>query len=144
MGPARAPFHFWRWCQSKPFSIRQQRSEFRRAVQQIGLIMKTDQGTEQMIPMISEAKARQQPTPTDTNSLVELFSYATDKGCLGHVLVARSHNGVCAILMGSDRAALEAALAARFPQTTLVANEADVRGDLASVLRFLDNPASGL
>jgi O-6-methylguanine DNA methyltransferase len=87
---------------------------------------------------------RREFTPTDSKAPVETVSYATGEGALGQVLVARSANGVCAILMGSDRAELEADLAARFPKATLVANEAVVRNELAKVIRFLDKPAEGL
>jgi len=99
--------------------------------------------------MIFETIMRRVFTPTRSNSPVEVLSYAVGEGALGQVLIARSVSGVCAILMGSDRAELEADLAARFPQATLVANEAvigdDLIGDdLAKVIRFLDRPAEGL
>jgi AraC family transcriptional regulator, regulatory protein of adaptative response / methylated-DNA-[protein]-cysteine methyltransferase len=94
--------------------------------------------------MISETKVRRESTPTDANAPVEILSYATGECALRHVLVARSNNGVCAILMGSDRAELEADLTARFPQATLIADEAAIRDDLAKVIRFLDKPAEGL
>ncbi len=63
---------------------------------------------------------------------------------LGPVLVARSVNGVCAILMGADHDELKTDLASRFPQAILVANEAVVHDDLAKVIRFVDKPAEGL
>jgi AraC family transcriptional regulator of adaptative response/methylated-DNA-[protein]-cysteine methyltransferase len=63
---------------------------------------------------------------------------------LGPGVVARSVNGVCAILIGADRDELEADLAARFPQATLVANQVVVRDDLAKLIRFVDKPAEGL
>jgi AraC family transcriptional regulator of adaptative response/methylated-DNA-[protein]-cysteine methyltransferase len=99
--------------------------------------------------MIFETIMRRVFTPTRSNSPVDVLFYATGEGALGHVLIARSVSGVCAILLGSDRAELEADLAARFPQATLVANEAvigdDLIGDdLAKVIRFLDRPADGL
>ena len=99
--------------------------------------------------MIFETIMRRVFTPTRSNSPVEVLFYAVGEGALGQVLIARSVSGVCAILMGSDRAELEADLAARFPQATLVANEAvigdDLIGDdLAKVIRFLDRPAEGL
>jgi AraC family transcriptional regulator, regulatory protein of adaptative response / methylated-DNA-[protein]-cysteine methyltransferase len=94
--------------------------------------------------MISETKVRRESAPTHAGAPVEILSYATGECALGEVLIARSVNGVCAILMGTGRTELEADLAARFPQTTLVANEAAVRDDLARVIRFLDAPAEGL
>jgi O-6-methylguanine DNA methyltransferase len=94
--------------------------------------------------MISETTLRRKSTPIHANAPVEILSYAAGECALGWVLIARSVSGVCAILMGSDRAELEADLADRFPQATLVANETVIRDDLAKVMRFLDNPAEGL
>jgi AraC family transcriptional regulator of adaptative response/methylated-DNA-[protein]-cysteine methyltransferase len=81
---------------------------------------------------------------THAESAVDILSYAIGECALGRVLVARSVNGVCAILIGADNAELEADLAARFPQATLVANEVVVRDDLAKLIRFVDKPAEGL
>ena len=94
--------------------------------------------------MIAETMVRRESAPSPANAPVEVLSYATRECALGEVLVARSHIGVCAILMGFDPAELQADLAARFPQTTLVANETVIRDDLAKVIRFLDKPAEGL
>jgi AraC family transcriptional regulator, regulatory protein of adaptative response / methylated-DNA-[protein]-cysteine methyltransferase len=88
--------------------------------------------------MISEITSR--PAPTHADALVDIISYATGESDLGVVLVARSLSGVCAILIGADRDELEADLAARFPKSTRVADEAVVRDDLAEVIRFVDRP----
>lgn len=74
----------------------------------------------------------------------ELISYATSKCALGHVLVAGSGKGVCAILMGDDRTYLEADLAAAFHEAALKANLVAVEEDLAKALHFLERPADGL
>jgi AraC family transcriptional regulator, regulatory protein of adaptative response / methylated-DNA-[protein]-cysteine methyltransferase len=63
---------------------------------------------------------------------------------LGKVLLARSAKGVCAILLGDDAGELEADLASRFPEATLVANEVMVRDDLAKVARYAEQPSKGL
>jgi AraC family transcriptional regulator, regulatory protein of adaptative response / methylated-DNA-[protein]-cysteine methyltransferase len=81
---------------------------------------------------------------THAESAVDILSYAIGECALGRVLVARSVNGVCAILIGADNAELEADLAARFPQATLVANRVVVGDDLAKLIRFVDKPAKGL
>jgi AraC family transcriptional regulator, regulatory protein of adaptative response / methylated-DNA-[protein]-cysteine methyltransferase len=94
--------------------------------------------------MISETASRLTLAATHTNATVDILSYATGECALGQVLVARSVEGVCAILIGPDRDELEADLATRFPQATLVANEAAVHDDLAKVIRFVDKPAEGL
>jgi O-6-methylguanine DNA methyltransferase len=88
--------------------------------------------------MISEAHSQ------CTEAAAETISYATGESALGLVLVARSISGVCAILIGEDRGALAADLAARFPEAGLVANADVVCEDLAKVIRFVDQPAEGL
>jgi O-6-methylguanine DNA methyltransferase len=94
-----------------------------------------------LIPLASPHLAS---TAKSTCDAVEVFFHATGECAVGKVLVARSVKGVCAILLGDDTAQLEADLAARFPKVTLVANEAMVRGDLAKVIRFVEDPAEGL
>ena len=94
--------------------------------------------------MVSETPLQHSTGTTHADVAVDILSYATGECALGWVLVARSVNGVCAILIGADHDELEADLAARFAQGTLVANEAVVHDDLAKVIGFVDNPAVGL
>jgi AraC family transcriptional regulator, regulatory protein of adaptative response / methylated-DNA-[protein]-cysteine methyltransferase len=94
--------------------------------------------------MIAATALRLTPVATHDNVAVDILAYATGECPLGQVLVARSIKGVCAILLGADHDGLEANLAARFPQATLVANESVVHDDLAKVIRFVDRPAGGL
>jgi len=94
--------------------------------------------------MISETLLQHTAAATRADVAVDILSYATGECALGRVLVARSVDGVCAILIGADHDELEADLAARFPQATRVANEAVVHDDLAKLIRFVDNPAAGL
>ena len=75
---------------------------------------------------------------------IDVISYATSKCPLGHLLVARSAKGVCAVLMGDDSMYLEADLATSFAGAALIANLIDVEEDLAKVLCFLERPADGL
>jgi AraC family transcriptional regulator, regulatory protein of adaptative response / methylated-DNA-[protein]-cysteine methyltransferase len=74
----------------------------------------------------------------------DIVSFATGECALGRLLVARSAKGVCAILLGAGHDELEADLAARFPNATLVVNKATIHDDLAKVIRFVDKPAEGL
>lgn len=83
-------------------------------------------------------------THPGTPVAADVISYATGECSLGIALVARSTSGVCAILLGDDRAALGTDLESRFPQAVLVENMAAVRDDLASVSRFASNPHAGL
>ena len=94
--------------------------------------------------MISENASRPASAVPHANVIVDILSYATGECTLGRLLVARSREGVCAILLGDTDDDLEADLAARFPKATLVASAAVVRDDLAKVIRFVEEPAKGL
>lgn len=93
---------------------------------------------------ISQTPALIQPVATPAKIASEVIFYASKDCALGHVLAARSVNGVCAILIGTDLAGLRGDLAARFPSAALVLNEAALRDDLAKVVRFMESPAEGL
>jgi O-6-methylguanine DNA methyltransferase len=88
--------------------------------------------------MISETASR------SGSASAEILWYVIGECALGQVLVARSVAGVRAILIGDAHKELEADLAVRFPQATLVANDALVQDDLAKVIRFAEKPATGL
>jgi methylated-DNA-[protein]-cysteine S-methyltransferase/AraC family transcriptional regulator of adaptative response/methylated-DNA-[protein]-cysteine methyltransferase len=75
---------------------------------------------------------------------IEILFYATGECATGKMIIARSIKGVCAVLLGDDEKELESDLATRFPEATLVANEAAIRDDLAKVARFIDTPSDGL
>ena len=75
---------------------------------------------------------------------VETLSRATAASPLGHILLARSAKGVCAILLGESIEELQADLAGRFPHATLVMGDAMAEADLETVLRFIEAPGEGL
>jgi AraC family transcriptional regulator of adaptative response/methylated-DNA-[protein]-cysteine methyltransferase len=72
------------------------------------------------------------------------IAFATGKSTLGIVLVARSAQGVCAILIGSEVGQLTADLAVEFPENAIVRNDRKLAGDLQKILRFVETPARGL
>jgi methylated-DNA-[protein]-cysteine S-methyltransferase/AraC family transcriptional regulator of adaptative response/methylated-DNA-[protein]-cysteine methyltransferase len=74
----------------------------------------------------------------------DVLFYASMACVLGHVLIARSPRGVCAILLGDESGELVSDLAVRFPGATLVENRNAVDEDLAKVLRYLQAPRDGL
>ena len=76
-------------------------------------------------------------------STADVISYATSECAFGHVLIARTVEGVWAILIGTADD-LEADLADRFRKAKLVTNAAMVHDELAKVTRFVDRPAEGL
>src|SRR3954469_9635140 len=84
------------------------------------------------------------PTSARTNdSALEEIAFATGETELGTVLIARSSVGVCSIIMGSDGDELSNDLAERFPESTLVRDNAKLADDLHQVQRFIETPAVG-
>ena len=92
----------------------------------------------------SEAALRLLQADEPANTAADLLFFGVGDSALGKVLLARSAEGVCAILLGNDAGELEADLADRFPEATLVANEVMVRDDLAKVMRYAERPSEGL
>ncbi|OAF08487.1 cysteine methyltransferase [Bradyrhizobium neotropicale] len=94
--------------------------------------------------MTSEAALRLNQAANPAEATVDVLFFAIADTILGKVLLARSAKGVCAIVLGDDAAELEADLAIRFPEATLVANEVMVHDDLAKVARYAEKPSEGL
>ncbi len=94
--------------------------------------------------MTSEAALRLNQATNAAEAALGALFFATSDAVLGKVLLARSARGVCAILLGDDAGELEADLARRFPEATLVANEVMVRDDLAKLARYAEKPSEGL
>ena len=63
---------------------------------------------------------------------------------LGAVLVAKSGQGVTAILLGDDANRLRGELSKAFPAVELVENELAMADTVATVAAFVDAPQSGL
>jgi O-6-methylguanine DNA methyltransferase len=74
----------------------------------------------------------------------EEIAFSIGESALGAVLVARSTDGVCAILIGSVAAELESDLATRFTDSKLVRNDRKLSDDLGKILRFIETPSDGL
>jgi methylated-DNA-[protein]-cysteine S-methyltransferase/AraC family transcriptional regulator of adaptative response/methylated-DNA-[protein]-cysteine methyltransferase len=72
------------------------------------------------------------------------ISYGIAETVLGHVLVALSAKGVCAILIGDNREGLEADLARRFPGSAVREDQGSVQEELRKVTRFVDGDESSL
>jgi AraC family transcriptional regulator, regulatory protein of adaptative response / methylated-DNA-[protein]-cysteine methyltransferase len=70
--------------------------------------------------------------------------FALGRCRLGHVLVARSARGICAILLGDEPERLLQDLQARFPRANLIGGDAGFDRWVAQVVGFVDAPAVGL
>lgn len=66
------------------------------------------------------------------------------KSSLGHLLLARSAQGVCAILLADTPALLQRDLRQRFPHVRLLGSDADTTSLAARVARVIENPRLGL
>jgi AraC family transcriptional regulator of adaptative response/methylated-DNA-[protein]-cysteine methyltransferase len=71
----------------------------------------------------------------------EELRFALAPCSLGHVLVAATARGVCAILLGDADAPLEGELRRRFPRARLVAPEPAFAEVVARVVQLVDEPA---
>jgi AraC family transcriptional regulator of adaptative response/methylated-DNA-[protein]-cysteine methyltransferase len=66
--------------------------------------------------------------------------YAVSRCSLGHLLVAQTTRGVCAILIGDDAGTLVRDLEARFPRAHLVMGRRALEASLEAVVAHLDAP----
>jgi len=83
------------------------------------------------------------PTRFRAGGAGETIEFAFGSSFLGEVLVAASGRGICAILLGDDRAALRDDLARRFPRATLTAAGPDFAARVAEVVALIEAPRAG-
>ncbi len=70
--------------------------------------------------------------------------FAVGECSLGHILVAASDKGVCAILLGDDPEILARELQDRFPRAEIIGGEPGFEAVVAQVVAFVEAPACGL
>ncbi|MDP2247619.1 MAG: bifunctional DNA-binding transcriptional regulator/O6-methylguanine-DNA methyltransferase Ada, partial [Nitrosomonadales bacterium] len=70
--------------------------------------------------------------------------FAVGQCSLGEILVAASHLGICAILLGDDPESLLQDLQDRFPKSQLIGADRDFEAWVAHVVGFIESPAIGL
>jgi AraC family transcriptional regulator of adaptative response/methylated-DNA-[protein]-cysteine methyltransferase len=70
--------------------------------------------------------------------------FALAKCSLGAILIAATGRGVCAITLGDDPEALLRDLQDRFPRAQLRGGDADFERTVATVVGFVESPATGL
>jgi AraC family transcriptional regulator of adaptative response/methylated-DNA-[protein]-cysteine methyltransferase len=70
--------------------------------------------------------------------------FAVGTCTLGHILVAQSSKGICAILLGDEPDLLLKELQDRFPKADLIGGDKDFEATIAAVVAFVDAPQLGL
>jgi AraC family transcriptional regulator, regulatory protein of adaptative response / methylated-DNA-[protein]-cysteine methyltransferase len=95
------------------------------------------------VPVRPPAPHRQPSLDERTFPAPEIL-FATTDSTLGIILVAQSADGICAVLMGDDRAELERDLQRRFPEARLVSADATLADLAAKVTVFVESPGSAL
>lgn len=73
-----------------------------------------------------------------------VIEYGTAACSLGRVLVARTHRGICAVMLGDDDGSLGQQLADRFPKATIDAAPAPFRDTLDAVVALIETPSSSV
>jgi O-6-methylguanine DNA methyltransferase len=108
-------------------------------------MMKMDKGVTNMnlinMDAFSPVKV---PPKIQQGAAAEEIAFSIGESALGAVLVARSADGVCAILIGYEAAELESDLATLFTDSKLVRNDRKLSDDLRKILRFIEAPSEGL
>jgi AraC family transcriptional regulator of adaptative response/methylated-DNA-[protein]-cysteine methyltransferase len=97
-----------------------------------------------MTPSIETSRTGERVITADDGACcgwAEEIRYATAQTVLGSVLVARSHEGVRAILLGDDTASLVDDLQARMPKAKLGAGDDQCCYMAATVAEHVENPS---
>jgi AraC family transcriptional regulator of adaptative response/methylated-DNA-[protein]-cysteine methyltransferase len=83
------------------------------------------------------------PTSYRAGGAGEAIKFAFGNSFLGEVLVAASGRGICAILLGDDRARLRDELARRFPRASLTEADTPFSARVAEVVALIETPRAG-
>jgi AraC family transcriptional regulator of adaptative response/methylated-DNA-[protein]-cysteine methyltransferase len=83
------------------------------------------------------------PTSYRSGGAGEKIEFACGTSFLGEVLVAASGRGICAILLGDDRARLRDDLARRFPRAALTEAATPFSTRVAEVVALIEAPRAG-
>jgi O-6-methylguanine DNA methyltransferase len=108
------------------------------------LVINMDKGVTNMNLINMDAFPVEVSPKIKQGAAAEEIAFSIGESALGVVLVARSADGVCAILIGSEAAELESDLARRFTDSKLVRNDRKLSNDLQKILRFIEAPSEGL
>ena len=92
----------------------------------------------------SSALLGMRPTQYRAGGADEVLRFAVGQCSLGAILVACSHRGVAAILLGDDPEELVRDLEARFPKARLVGGDAAYEQQVALAVGLVEAPARGL
>jgi len=94
--------------------------------------------------MISTATGPDRSQPSFAGGADPAIRFATARCWLGAVLVAATEEGICAILLGDDEAALRRDLEARFPQARPAGGDTALAAMTAKVVDLVETPGRGL
>ncbi|KIX58634.1 hypothetical protein SZ29_09050 [Burkholderia pseudomallei] len=72
----------------------------------------------------------------------DVLRYSTAQCYFGHILVARSADGVCDVLVGRTQEEVEATFVDRNRGAVIQHDAKDVRDDLEGVIHFMDRLAN--
>ncbi|MDB5378849.1 MAG: bifunctional DNA-binding transcriptional regulator/O6-methylguanine-DNA methyltransferase Ada [Rubritepida sp.] len=92
----------------------------------------------------SRTVTRKMPAPSPNDALARDIAYTIGASELGQVLVARSADGICAILIDADPDTLKADLAERFSGQVSGSDDIRLKDDLAQVVRAIAAPRESL
>lgn len=79
-----------------------------------------------------------------TNRTITKIHFAISECSLGLIVVAKSEQGICAILPGDDPTLLLRDLQDRFPHANLIARDDGVENFVTKVIDLIEDPSLGL
>ncbi len=80
------------------------------------------------------------PSKFKTGGAAIDITFAVGRCSLGHVLIAATGKGLCAVLLGDEAASLVEDLKRRFPKASFNAGDAEFETLMAQVIAFVDRP----
>jgi AraC family transcriptional regulator, regulatory protein of adaptative response / methylated-DNA-[protein]-cysteine methyltransferase len=149
-----SPFHFHRVFRSvtgltpRAYALAHRGKRMRTALDEAGTVTRAiyDAGYASNGRFYADTRHVLGMTPSDYRAGgpdVEIF-FAIGECSLGSILVARSAQGVCAILLGDDPDALARDLQTQFPRAVLIGGDEEFERLVAVVVGFVERPGIGL
>jgi AraC family transcriptional regulator of adaptative response/methylated-DNA-[protein]-cysteine methyltransferase len=120
------------------------RREFERSLTVTHTIHQSGYSLNEQFTAKSDTGLGMRPTIYRAEGATAEIRFATGQCSLGAILVARSDQGVCAILLGDDAEVLVRDLEERFPRAELISGGAEFEELVAKVVGFIEAPGLAL
>jgi AraC family transcriptional regulator, regulatory protein of adaptative response / methylated-DNA-[protein]-cysteine methyltransferase len=80
------------------------------------------------------------PSQYRSGGVLAEIHFATSDSAYGVMLVARTHLGICAVLLGETREAVEAEFRGHYPHAAIIKDDVTLMNLLQAVIRYVETP----